>query len=94
LAHGGPCGDPQHGYSEEIAASCPCKANSCIVAFISKIKAECLNTDWFPTLAELAEKPVALLRYDNQDRPHGAIGDKAPIKARILRPRAAQSWRL
>lgn len=25
LAHGGPCGDPQHGNRREIGPSCPCK---------------------------------------------------------------------
>ena len=38
-----------------------------------------LNTHWFLTLADAAEKMEAWLRYYNEDRPHGAIGHKPPI---------------
>ena len=38
-----------------------------------------LNTHWFMTLADAAEKMEAWLRYYNEDRPHGAIGNKPPI---------------
>ena len=40
---------------------------------------ECLNTHWFLTLADAAEKMEDWRRYYNEDRPHGAIGHKAPI---------------
>ena len=37
----------------------------------SLFRSECLNTHWFPTLADAARKM--------EDRPHGAIGNIAPI---------------
>ncbi len=54
--------------------------NALIEAFNGRFRAECLNATWFPTLADAREKMEAWLRYDNEDRPHGAIGDKAPIE--------------
>ena len=53
--------------------------NAFIEAFNGRFRAECLNTHWFLTLADAAEKMEDWLRYYNEDRPHGAIGNKAPI---------------
>ena len=39
---------------------------------------ECLNTHGFLTLADAAEKLEHWRRYYNEERPHGAIGHKAP----------------
>ena len=43
------------------------------------MRSECLNTHWFLTLADAAEKMEAWVKYYNEDRPHGAIGNKPPI---------------
>ena len=53
--------------------------NAFIEAFNGRFRAECLNTHWFLTLADAAEKMEDWLRYYNENRPHGAIGNKAPI---------------
>lgn len=53
--------------------------NAYIEAFNGRFRAECLNTHWFLTLADAAEKLEAWRRYYNEDRPHGAIGNKPPI---------------
>lgn len=37
------------------------------------------NAHWFLTLADAGEKLEAWRRYYNEDRPHGAIGNKPPI---------------
>ena len=42
-------------------------------------KTELLNQHWFLTLADAAEKLEAWRRYYNEERPHGAIGNKVPI---------------
>ena len=52
--------------------------NAYIEAFNGRFRTECLNTHWFLTLADAREKVEAWRRYYNQDRPHGAIGYKAP----------------
>jgi putative transposase len=44
-----------------------------------RLRSECLNTHWFLTLADAAEKMEAWVKYYNEDRPHGAIGNKLPI---------------
>ena len=48
-------------------------------AFNGRLRAECLNAHWFPTLADAREKLEAWRRYHNEERPHGAIGNKVPI---------------
>ncbi len=53
--------------------------NAFIEAFNGRFRSECLNTHWFLTLADAAEKMEAWFRYYNEDRPHGAIGNKPPI---------------
>jgi putative transposase len=65
--------------------------NAFIEAFNGRFRSECLNTrrhcrsnQWrdngdFLTLADAREKLEAWRRYYNEDRPHGAIGYKAPI---------------
>lgn len=45
-----------------------------------RFRAQCLNQHWFLTLADARAKREAWLRYDTEDRPHGAIGYKAPIE--------------
>ena len=38
-----------------------------------------LNAHWFTSFADAAEKLEAWRRYYNEERPHGAIGNKVPI---------------
>jgi putative transposase len=53
--------------------------NAYIEAFNGRFRNECLNTHWFMSLADAREKMEAWRRYYNEERPHGAIGDKVPI---------------
>jgi len=53
--------------------------NAFIEAFNGRLRAECLNTHWFLSLADAREKLETWRRYYNEERPHGAIGNKAPI---------------
>ena len=50
--------------------------NAYIEAFNGRYRAECLNTHWFLTLADARERLEEWRRYHNEDRAHGAIGDK------------------
>lgn len=50
-----------------------------IEAFNGRFRSECLNAHLFLTLADAREKMEDQLRYCNEVRPHGAIGDKPPI---------------
>lgn len=53
--------------------------NAFIEAFNGKFRQECLNTHWFMSLADAAEKLETWRRYCNEERPHSAIGNKSPI---------------
>lgn len=53
--------------------------NALIEAFNGRFRAECLNIHWFLTLADAAEKFEIWRRYYNEERPHSAIGNKAPV---------------
>lgn len=53
--------------------------NARIEAFNGRFRAERLNQHWFLTLADAAEKLEDWRRYHNEERPHGAIGNKVPI---------------
>lgn len=63
--------------------------NAFIEAFNGRFRAECLNAHWFLTLADAREKLEAWRRYYNEDRPHGAIGNKPPIT--LMNPDGAAS---
>jgi putative transposase len=43
------------------------------------LRSDCLNAHPFLTLADAREKMEDWLRYYNEVRPHGAIGNKPPI---------------
>ena len=53
--------------------------NAFIEAFNGKFRAECLNAHWFLSLADARQKMEAWRRDYNEERPHGAIGNKPPI---------------
>ena len=53
--------------------------NAFIEAFNGHFRAECLNAHWFLSLADAREKMEDWRRYYNEERPHGAIGQKSPI---------------
>ncbi len=53
--------------------------NAFAEAFNSRVRAECMNAHWFISPADAREKSEAWRRYCNEERPHGAIGNKAPI---------------
>lgn len=53
--------------------------NAFIEAFNGRFRAECLSAHWFLSLADAQEKVEAWRRYYNEERPHGAIGNRPPI---------------
>ena len=52
--------------------------NAFIEAFNGRFRAECLNSHWFMSLADAAEKMEVWRRDYNEERPHSAIGNKVP----------------
>ena len=53
--------------------------NAFIEAFNGRFRAECLNTHWLLTLDDARSKMEDWRRYYNEERPHGAIGQRPPI---------------
>ena len=53
--------------------------NAFIEAFNGRFRVECLNAHWFLSLADARKKIEDWRRYYNEERPHGAIGQKPPI---------------
>jgi transposase InsO family protein len=56
-------------------------ASQLLVHFLHN--AECLNVHWFMTLGDAREKLECWRRDYNEVRPHGALGNKAPISLLI-----------
>lgn len=63
--------------------------NAFIEAFNGRFRIECLNAHWFLSLADAGEKLEHWRRYYNEERPHGAIGNNAPIT--LMKPGGAAS---
>jgi putative transposase len=63
--------------------------NAFIEAFNGRFRAECLNAHWFLSIADARQKMEDWRRYYNEERPHGAIGDKPPIT--LMNPDGAAS---
>jgi putative transposase len=55
--------------------------NAFIEAFNGRFPAERLNAHWFLSLADAREKLEDWRKYYNEERPHGAIGNRLPILA-------------
>ena len=72
-------GPTPHGVTLDFSRPGTPTDNAFIEAFNGRFRAECLNAHWFLTLADAGEKLEAWRRYYNEDRPHGAIGNKPPI---------------
>ncbi|KQZ01915.1 transposase [Pseudolabrys sp. Root1462] len=53
--------------------------NAFIEAFKGRFRAECLNTHWLLSLADAQRKLEYWRKYYNEERLHGAIGQKPPI---------------
>jgi putative transposase len=53
--------------------------NAFIEAFNGRFRAECLNAHWFLSLADARKKMEDWRKYYNEERPHGAIGQKTPM---------------
>ena len=49
-----------------------------IEAFNARLRAECLNENWFMSLAFAQQKIEDMRRYYNGERPHSALGNLSP----------------
>ena len=69
--------------------------NSFIEAFNGKVRAECIDQNWFLSLADAQVKCEAFRHEYNTQRPHSSIGNKTPtefIKSIGASSRTVASW--
>lgn len=52
--------------------------NAMIESFNARVRAECLNENWFLSLDDARGKIEGWLHHYNTERPHGALGDRSP----------------
>jgi putative transposase len=52
--------------------------NGLIEAFNGRLRAECLNENWFMSLGDAREKVESWRQHYNTERPHSALGSLAP----------------
>lgn len=69
----------QHGVTLDFSRPGKPTDNAFIEAFNGRFRAECLNAHWFMSLADAQKKLEDWRRYYNEERPHGAIGQRPPI---------------
>lgn len=69
----------QRGVTLDFSRPAKPTDNAFIDAFNGRFRAECLNTHWLLSLADAQEKVETWRRYYNEERPHGAIGNRPPI---------------
>ena len=54
--------------------------NGLIEAFNGRLRQECLNESWFLSLEDAREKVEAWRMHYNRARPHGSLGNMAPLE--------------
>lgn len=54
--------------------------NAFVESFNGKVRAECIDQNWFLSLDDARSKCEAYRREYNDDRPHSAIGNKTPVE--------------
>ena len=69
----------RHGVTLDFSRPGKPTDNAFIEAFNGRFRVECLNAHRFLSLADARKKIEDWRRYYNEERPHGAIGQKPPI---------------
>ncbi len=54
--------------------------NAFVESFNGKVRAECIDQNWFLSLDDAQSKCEAYRREYNEERPHSAIGNKTPME--------------
>ena len=74
--HGDPAWSQQMRIEWHYIAPGKPTQNAFIESFNGRFRAECLNAHWFLSLADAQKKLEDWRKYYNEERPHGAIGQK------------------
>jgi putative transposase len=52
--------------------------NGFIESFNGRLRDECLNVEWFVSLADARQKLARFREHYNHERPHSALADRTP----------------
>jgi transposase InsO family protein len=52
--------------------------NGFIESFNGRLRDECLNVEWFVSLADARQKLAKFREHYNHERPHSALADRTP----------------
>lgn len=66
--------------------------NGFIESFNGRLRDECLNVEWFSSLADAREKLARWRDHYNQERPHSALADRTPASFASSYTTAAESF--
>ena len=55
--------------------------NAYVESFNGRLREECLNTQWFTSLADARRKLEAWRQDYNHERPHSSLGYQTPVEA-------------
>ena len=61
-------------------ANSPPTDNAFIESFNGRFRQECLTENWFLSLEDARDKVGTWREHYNGDRPHGALGNLAPLE--------------
>jgi putative transposase len=64
--------------------------NGFIESFNGRLRDECLNVEWFVSLADARQKLVKFCEHYNHERPHSALEDRTPAAFAELHRRATK----
>jgi len=64
--------------------------NGFIESFNGRLRDECLNVEWFVSLADARQKLAKLRNHYNHERPHSALADRTPAAFAELHRRVAE----
>jgi putative transposase len=67
--------------------------NGFIESFNGRLRDECLNVEWFPTLEHARERLAAWRHHYNHERPHSGLDDRAPAVFAGLQGAGAKALR-
>jgi putative transposase len=80
-----------HGVKLEFSRRGKPTDNGLIEAFNGRLRAECLNENWFLLLDDAKSKVESWRRHYNRERPHSALGYLAPREFAGIKSQVGQT---
>ena len=65
--------------------------NGFIESFNGRLRDECLNVEWFVSLADARQELLKFREHYNHERPHSALADRTPVAFAELHRRVTEN---